>query len=477
MNPVLFLLLTLYFLAPQQAPAKQAGLPPEIEQLTALAQSTPTEFAAATLIRIAQSGKVADRNLLKKLLEEAFELAGSARYPFRLKHLEYAHTDTWEDSRYNALNIGLTRMSLQVAVVKAMSAVDAAEARRLFAQIHIRELPPHRCEDALVEDVAEFYELPRTLASEGKPGRLLLDHVETMSSPRQIPGMVEAVLAAPLAKKDLIELVDALTVALIRIQADDRTFSAGLYDQLRSLDRLIQECRRKEVGTTGLLNAVRTYLAGHFSARRCADNLRLTEGESVEARYLKRLDDSFREAGIPPISETERVPLKIEGRAQIHDYWESPKTKPLLMGIRALRFDAGERLSLERRQSPDWQQALEVYLTKLEGWTESDEPSLANYLNQRCILYGGLLDLAPPGPARATVLASFLGFLERFAVQDETGLEWYVHAQRTVRLSARPADRRMILDAYRNSRNPVLVLYAETERLLGSATAPLQSRD
>lgn len=476
MNPVLFLLLTLYFLVPQQVPAKHEGLSPEIEQLAALARSTPPEFAAATLIRIAQSGKVTDRSLQRKLLQDAFELAGAARYPFRLKYLG-AVTDTREYSMSRALGPGFARLSLRVAAVKAMAAADRDEARRLFASTSIGELPSHPCQAALVEDVAEYYQLAGELArSERKPGRFLLDRIEAAASPLEMTAMIEAVLAVGLEKQDLTEVAGALTAALLRIQGDDRSFSAGLYDQLRSFDRLLQECRRKEVAAHGLLSAMRAYLARQFTAQRCSDTPRLTEGQMPAAQSLKAFDENLRAAGIPPLSDRERLPLKIEGSIGVHAYWEAPKTQPLLTGIRALRFDAGERRSLEQRQTPDWQQKLEEYLTKLEGWSENDEPSLADYLNQRATLNWILLDLAPPGPARAIVLASLFNFLERFAAQDETGLEWYVHAS-TAGRAENAGDRQAILEAYRNSRNPVLVLYAETERLLGPPTVPPRSRN
>ncbi len=52
-----------------------------------LAAAAPPEFAADALLRIVESGKLADKNARRELVEQAFQLAASAKFPVRMEGL------------------------------------------------------------------------------------------------------------------------------------------------------------------------------------------------------------------------------------------------------------------------------------------------------------------------------------------------------------------------------------------------------
>src|ERR1051325_2728728 len=59
----------------KKSKVKERTPPPEAEAIIADARIAPPEFAADALIRVARSPKVADAELKRELLEEAFRLA------------------------------------------------------------------------------------------------------------------------------------------------------------------------------------------------------------------------------------------------------------------------------------------------------------------------------------------------------------------------------------------------------------------
>ncbi|HEX4593285.1 MAG TPA: hypothetical protein VH157_03370, partial [Bryobacteraceae bacterium] len=54
-------------------------LPEPYQSIVELAHSAPPEFAADALLRVVESGKIADRNTKRDLAEQAFRLAASSK--------------------------------------------------------------------------------------------------------------------------------------------------------------------------------------------------------------------------------------------------------------------------------------------------------------------------------------------------------------------------------------------------------------
>src|SRR5579864_2469886 len=69
-------------------------LPEPYQSIVELAHSAPPEFAADALLRVVESGKVAGRNTRRDLADQAFRLAGSAKFPVRMRGVTGSTVDT-----------------------------------------------------------------------------------------------------------------------------------------------------------------------------------------------------------------------------------------------------------------------------------------------------------------------------------------------------------------------------------------------
>jgi hypothetical protein len=108
-------------------------LPEPYQSLVELSHSTPPEFAADALLRLAESRKVQDKNALRGLIEEAFRLAAVASLPVKMRGLPNL-VDTRADRLNEAYALKLDVPSLQSRAVIDMLAVDAPKARQLFLE-------------------------------------------------------------------------------------------------------------------------------------------------------------------------------------------------------------------------------------------------------------------------------------------------------------------------------------------------------
>ena len=63
---------------------RRAKLPREIRDLIDQTPAAPPELGADILLRLVEAGKIPDKKIKAEVLEQAFVLAGSARFPMRL---------------------------------------------------------------------------------------------------------------------------------------------------------------------------------------------------------------------------------------------------------------------------------------------------------------------------------------------------------------------------------------------------------
>ena len=73
-----------FLLIPALFGAEPAKLPEPFRSISDLASAAPPEFTADALLRIVESGGLADQNARRELVEHAFQLAASAKFPVRM---------------------------------------------------------------------------------------------------------------------------------------------------------------------------------------------------------------------------------------------------------------------------------------------------------------------------------------------------------------------------------------------------------
>lgn len=403
--------------------ARPVARPPEIEGFIAEMNAAPPDVAADVLIRLAGSGKVADPNWKKELLERAFVLAGDARASVRRKLAPYVTATADNSAAYlsNAYDLGLDALSLRVRAVRYMLALDPRRALELFEQINLK-LEPLKCGDALAYDVSDFYVLLAEVTGEGVSvedarqgarARLMLPYIQAVASPAQVGPAAKAILSAHLSGDEVASLSSALAHSLGAVTADDRSFTSAVQPGGATADvyALVRELGKRKDNLAGELAAAyrKFYVAG-LTAERCTEDV--PRGKTPY--YLAEANDAiFKES---PLKLDDLRPAGAGSGADLSEYWRTPDSKQLLYEYRELRFapDAAEHVKdgkLPTRAdagSAEWDAQLRHLLTDLEGWGGSGEASQLDYFNQQQILYKGLLDIVPPGQARAEVLASWM---------------------------------------------------------------------
>jgi hypothetical protein len=493
---------------------KRPRLPAEIEEVIEDARVAPAEFASDALLRIAESGKVTDRDWRRDLLEEAFRLALGAQHPIRRSYLG-GSVDTRTGYLDMAFDLKLDALSLRCRAVKAMLAVDKEKARELFSEIQRPEIPPATCEDTLLYELDDFYDALKDVAQAAfTPDEMRQDEhihfvasfIGSINSPRQTVPAVKTILALKVSPAQLDSLVHAFSGALKKISGDDRSFNSCSFVLSQNINQLVKVCAQRDVARDELLTAYRDYLIRHHNGNRCSDNAKnkgemqapadliemwkkergLEYSDYIEFFNEKlRLENQPSQKVIPPILKEELKPAKIEGAPKYYHYWQTPQAKSLLRGLRELRFGPMEKqlaaqaekksvapLTEAQRETLEWKQRLNEFLQELRDWKVLHEASEADYFHQKCVTFGALIELTPSGPMRENLLLEYMAFLRENHFQRESLIEWYFHARELFpRLSYDKGEdgRAKAIEALSNSGDALLQLQAELEKMFPQA--------
>ena len=77
-----------------------------------------------------ESGRLADQNARRELVEQAFQLAASAKFPVRMEAVHGTTTDTRSGSLSQAYALKLDALSLQSRAVRDMLPLDPCQSPR-----------------------------------------------------------------------------------------------------------------------------------------------------------------------------------------------------------------------------------------------------------------------------------------------------------------------------------------------------------
>jgi hypothetical protein len=144
------------------------------------------------------------------------------------------------------------------------------------------------------------------------------------------------------------------------------------------------------------------------------------------------------------------------------------------MAVKALRFGkTGTPLSVEERNTPEWQENLVRLLSDLENWDGSAEKIESDYFHEKCELYRALFDLPSSDDNYVRILLSFTNYLRNTDIQKRSRIEWLLHGNYLlVKMSKMDSQHRsQMLDTFRNSGNSALQLYASFNDLLAENSA------
>jgi len=422
--------------------AEAPQLPEPYQTIAGLAYGAPPEFAADALLRIVEYGRLADKAQKRDLIEQAFRLAGSAKFPVRMTGIP-GIADTRSGSLNQAYAFGLDALSLQSRAVRDMLPLDTAKGRELFLEIAPPTLAPLSCDDALVYDVSAYYEalegvvnLAFTPKERAKQDHLsfLLDYLGQAASPAQIAPLVPVVESAGVTQAQREVLWAKLNGLLGGLQPDDRSFTASL----------------------PALSA-----------------LNVPEMQSAFAAYKQRGHVCAHDSGVSqPLSKKPGQQDSADATPKLDHYWQSSATQQLFQAGQKLRLTSQKGLRNEANQSsPDWQQQLTDYLAQLAGWTSGLENSEADFFHEKCDVYQSLVELVPAGPQQEQLLSDYVSFLANSNLYQDSPVEWFVGPQGLMeRLQGNGHEIRQVFDAFLASGNPVLALEARLHQFLPTGT-------
>lgn len=236
--------------------AENIKLPEPFQSIADMAAAAPPEFAADALLRIVESGKLKDENARRQLVEQAFQLAASAKLPVQMVGVPGATTDTASGSLSEAYKLKLDALSLQSRAVRDMAALDPAKAREMFGQIVKPTLAPLTCEDALTYDPSDYY--PALIAvvnnsfsakekAEEKHINLILEAIAQAASPSQLAPLAQAIQSANVTQAQRQNLETRLASVVEIMKRDERTCPKNS----QKLDRYWQSANGKQILEAG----------------------------------------------------------------------------------------------------------------------------------------------------------------------------------------------------------------------------------
>jgi hypothetical protein len=421
--------------------AETPKLPEPYQSIVELSRAAPPEFGADALLRVVESGKIANKDAKRDLVEQAFRLGAMATFQVRMRGVKGTTVDTRSGYLSKAYDLKLDALSLQSRAVRDMLPMDPAKARELFQEIVRPALPPLTCDDPMFYDVSDFYqalgavvESAFTVEERNKEEHLnfLLDYMGQVSSPAQLAPMARLIKSVGVSAKQRDILWNKFYGLLESIRPDGRSYVSALDDI------------KGEV----IPGAEASFEKFKQSSAGCPD----------DARPGVTLDLS-------------QGPVHTGKTPTVEHYWESPAAKQLLEGAQKLRFTPdGKLIADSARASQEWQDKLADYLNQVADWTSSQEKSEADYYHEKCVVYQALVELMPPSSQRDKILEAYLEFVSNSNLQRESPLDWFMHAQwmlEQVRNSSN-GEPAKLLRAFEGSGNAVLVLYAAEEKAFGS---------
>ncbi|MEO7144185.1 MAG: hypothetical protein ABI165_11875, partial [Bryobacteraceae bacterium] len=277
-------------------------IPAELEALIELSHSAPPEFAADALLRIVESGRIADRDTKRELIEQAFQLATRAQQPVRLVSIPGTPIDTRAGYRGRAMRLGLDALSLECRAIRDLLPLDKPRARELFTNIVKPALEPRTCEDALVYDVDDFYQtLQQVLAAAFTPAerekdeqvQFLTLHLSRITAHAELAPAARIVAGQGLTPAQLQVAEGAFLARLESMPSDDRSFSVAVAPLEQSVSMLAQSLSSAGLATDGLVGGFHKYLTANLSGARCGDNAGAMTRTSEPAKVVEWFNSQF----------------------------------------------------------------------------------------------------------------------------------------------------------------------------------------
>ena len=484
-----------------------------IQEIIDAAPGAPPELAADGLLKLVERGEITDSKQKRVIVEEAWYLAPKARYPFEIVSAVASATSIDSDpgSLRAALDPGMSIAGLQSRAIAQMGLLDPKVARELFLQMTPPQIESVDCSaDRYTSHSSYFKALGTALQTfspeetdAGERTKFLKNALRTMTSPEDLRLSLEVLQSdTMLTDREFVELIDGWSRTLSEARFSDRAFSAlPLANLSNPVIEVAGQVKTKGGPAEVPMRALRTYFVKHAGAIRCADGpsrarpIRPGAPVTTTEDYILLI---FNRAianlalDIPPIRSEEIQQSGIGGSATVENYLprgENSKVWQIKLAYSELRFGTAEQqainnktripdgvqrpyLTLEQRSTAAWNEQALRYLTQLETWSRDFGESNREIFFQKSEWYGALLEIAPDGKLRDSLLKSYVNFLATSPIQRESPPEWVIWVNRLID-SKEVRDQKEWLNQIEASGDATLRLYVGLARLAMDKPVPV----
>jgi hypothetical protein len=449
--------------AKTEDPSPLASLSQQIQDMST---SVPPELAAYALLRLVEAKAVSQPEQQRRLIEQAYMLAGQSPYSIRLTAVG-GMSDTRAGYLSQALTQGLDALSLRTRAVTAMLKLDPERARDLFEQLRPLAIANRSCADSMRYDPSAYYQRAGDVykkgftpeeQAKGLPDEFLESVFRDVNHASEVGPAADLLRTMQFDPEMLARAEGAFARSLNGIRGDYRSYAATQSNLTRNVTRLASAQGR---ASHALLEATRTYVIANESGAVCGDasGSATNSTSSASSSSYAALNVVLVRYGIAPISDGDLKPGSVVAANETTQaYWQSPTSKQLLASVRALR--SGDK------NSPQWQESASSALTSLREWIDAgSEPSEEDFYIEKAVLYSQMLVATPDdSPAYPEMLNEYIAFLSEEPPSDDVRIYWLWNIQslvQRVRMNRASGDsaRAKLEAALEDAPSPPIALY------------------
>jgi hypothetical protein len=451
---------------------KAAPLDERLQTLIGLAVNAPSEISGDVLLQLSSSNLIADREQKIELIHNAFTAAAKSREPVKRRSVSRA-VDTRAGYRQSAFELGLDRMSLESAAVTRMLPLDRQRARSMFDEIASPSLSQLTCEDALVYDFDSYYQAVLAVFSQGFTAdekaaaldvQFLVDQLAKVKTLPQLMSALKIVLRANLSSDGFARVSTVLKTTIDHVSSDPRSFAFALDREMLvpNLHGLLLKLKSQGLPSKEMAQSIRGLLTRSFSGDVCADSGWIDKGQP---KFPMGVEDLNKELPTELTLEDLR-PATIGSKAADINYWATPKARDILTRAQGLRFAPGNgrhEYSEKERQTDEWQQRFHDFVALLADWDPATEQSEDDYFQQKCSMYGVIVELGPDDVERDLVLRAYSNYLKEGSQKYKGSIDWIWRVKDYMRRLRTKSDkvRQSSLDPWISSSDLNLRIYGE----------------
>lgn len=446
----------------------------EVSEVVDKARAAPPEVLADLFLGLLESGRVTDKALRAEMMEElwtaTFRLAAPA--PGIVVHPSGSAPTPDEDPLNMTGRFRVDRLTTRARALRLMLDHEPGRARETFVQWESFEFPAEDCGVPVLPDVTGYYDLAQVVfergftkeqRAEARHEQFLEEILLRLNSPLQLAAAAALLTDSRLTVDQRRSLAGLYAERLGAIRGGDRAFHIAVRRQglMTRVRALIEQMAAREPTAHAIAFALRSFLAAHLEAPRCADIAELEENfrrfrEDTDRLTKLRADPKiqvniredpshdFNQIVLPALAARgftlDPLPLLIEAEKVVEAprdederpatsaafqerYWQLVKTRPGRAG--------GTETDSVAQWRSEFDELLAMAATEASG---KDATPLAAFQAIRGV-YAGLADLALDAGQAEAAAGRWVEFISGSGVQHSHAGHWFAAVKHLVQRS------------------------------------------